>query len=228
MENTGKEQKMNDPDKIVRREVSSRKKNWARRTAAFLARVGVKPNTISLLSIFFAAGSCVSLILSYNTGEIQKIILFLSASALIQLRLLCNLFDGMVAIEWGLKTKSGEIFNDLPDRISDPLILVGAGYAVSHVRFGVELGWLAGIIAVLTAYVRVLAGKLGANESFAGPMAKQHRMAVMTIALIVAAAGVKRGWHAYVILTALSVIVLGSLITLFRRAVVAVRELESS
>jgi len=40
----------------------------------------------------------------------------------------CNLLDGMVAIEGGLKTPAGELFNDVPDRISDPLILVGAGY----------------------------------------------------------------------------------------------------
>jgi len=219
---------MNGQNKNVRREISSRKTSWARRTAAFLARAGVKPNTISVLSIFFAAGSCGCLVLSTNAGETQKIILFLVSAVLIQFRLLCNLFDGMVAIEWGLKTKSGEIFNDLPDRISDPMILVGAGYAVSHVRFGVELGWLAGILAVLTAYVRVLAGKLGASESFAGPMAKQHRMAVVTIALVVAAVGVKGGWCEYSIMIALSVVVLGSVITLVRRAVAAVRELESS
>lgn len=219
---------MNDSNELVRREVSTRKTNWARRTAAFLARARVKPNTISVLSVFFAMGSGACLVLSANAGETQKIILFLGASILIQLRLLCNLFDGMVAIEWGLKTKSGEIFNDLPDRISDPLILVGAGYAVSYCLFGVELGWLAGILAVLTAYVRVLAGSVGARQSFAGPMAKQHRMAVMTVALIVAAIGVKGGWHEYVILTALSVIVLGSVITLIRRAVVAVRVMESN
>ena len=33
--------------------------------------------------------------------------LFLTAAALIQIRLLCNLFDGMVAIEGGFKTKIG-------------------------------------------------------------------------------------------------------------------------
>ena len=219
---------MGDSNKIVRREVGARKTSWARRSAAFLARVGVKPNTISVLSIIFAAGSGVCLVLSSYAGETQKIILFLGASILIQFRLLCNLFDGMVAVEGGFRTKSGEIFNDLPDRISDPLILVGAGYAVSHLRFGIELGWLAGILAVLTAYVRVLAGSTGAEQSFVGPMAKQHRMAVMTIALIVAAVGVKAGWHEHFIMIALSVIALGSVITIFRRAVIAVRELESS
>ena len=60
---------------------------------------------------------------------------------MIQCRLLCNLFDGMVAVEGGKKTNSGELFNDIPDRIADPLILVSAGYAVHMVAYGAELGW---------------------------------------------------------------------------------------
>jgi phosphatidylglycerophosphate synthase len=219
---------MNNSQKITRREVGSRKKTWAGRTAAFLTRAGVKPNYISISSIFFSAVCGVCLIYTSKAGKTLKIILFIVAAILVQLRLLCNLFDGMVAIEGGLKTKSGEIFNDFPDRISDPLILVGAGYAVSGLRFGVELGWLAGILAVLTAYVRVLSGSAGAKQSFSGPMAKQHRMAVITITLLVAAVGVKGGWYGLSIVIALSVIAVGCVITIFKRAADAISELESN
>jgi phosphatidylglycerophosphate synthase len=59
----------------------------------------------------------------------------------IQLRLLCNLLDGMVAIEGGFKTKTGEIFNELPDRLSDALILIGAAYSVPTVAATHDLGW---------------------------------------------------------------------------------------
>ena len=52
------------------------------------------------------------------------------------------MLDGMVAIEGGRQTKSGEIFNDLPDRIADALIFVCAGYAVRMRPFGVELDTL--------------------------------------------------------------------------------------
>ena len=55
--------------------------------------------------------------------------LLVGAAVLIQFRLLCNLFDGMVAVEGGLGTPSGILFNDFPDRIADPLILICAGYA---------------------------------------------------------------------------------------------------
>ena len=34
----------------------------------------------------------------------------------------------------------------------------------------------------MTAYIRVLGGTLTGSQSFIGPMAKQHRMAVLTVA----------------------------------------------
>ena len=52
-------------------------------------------------------------------------LLLIAAAGFIQLRRLCNLFDGMVAVEGGFKTKSGELYNDLPDRFSGALILAG-------------------------------------------------------------------------------------------------------
>lgn len=35
-------------------------------------------------------------------------------------RLLCNLLDGMVAVEGGKRSKSGELYNDVPGLISPP------------------------------------------------------------------------------------------------------------
>ncbi len=44
----------------------------------------------------------------------------LSAQLVVGVALLANLFDGMVAVEGGLGTPSGILFNDFPDRIADP------------------------------------------------------------------------------------------------------------
>ena len=138
---------------------------------------------------------------------------------MIQLRLVCNLLDGMVAIEGGMKTKSGELYNDVPDRISDPLILVGAGYGVLWGVWGPTLGWLAAALAIMTAYVRVLGVSVGTQAYFLGPMAKQHRMAALTIACV---AGARRGRRPPAVLgsavgIALVAIVLGSALTVARR-----------
>ena len=66
----------------------------------------------------------------------------LVAACCIQLRLLCNVLDGLLAIEGGLQTKSGAVFNELPDRLSDTVILVCAGYAVGEMPWVSALGWV--------------------------------------------------------------------------------------
>ena len=49
----------------------------------------------------------------------------------------------MLAVEEGFQTSAGEIYNDLPDRIADVLILVGAGYSIRVLPIGIALGWAA-------------------------------------------------------------------------------------
>jgi phosphatidylglycerophosphate synthase len=106
---------------------------------------------------------------------------FLFGAALIQLRLLANMLDGMVAVASGQASPVGEIYNEVPDRIADTLILVGLGYAVGG---SPTLGWAAALAAVFTAYVRAQAAVAGAPQEFCGPMAKPQRMFVITIMAI--------------------------------------------
>ena len=133
----------------------------------------------------------------------------------------------MVAIEGGLKSKTGEIFNEFPDRLSDVLILVSAGYSITSVSWARDLGWAAAILAVLTAYVRAFGGLVGTSQYFCGPMAKSQRMAVMTAACLSAALEISMGWNLYAMTLALGVIVAGSVMTIIRRTILIVRDLES-
>ena len=134
-----------------------------------------------------------------------------------QCRLLCNLFDGMVAIEGGFKTKAGEIFNELPDRFSDAFILIGAAYSVPRCAWTIEAGWAAAVMAVITAYSRALGASMGAGQHFTGPMAKQHRMALMTGACAVAAFAPVWPEVAKIIPFTLIAIAAGCVVTVFRR-----------
>ena len=213
----------------MRRPLRSRQSRWATTTAGWLARRQVRPNTISLASVVFAAlaGGCLAG--SGTDGPIPRPVLLVLAAAMIQLRLVCNLLDGMVAIEGGLKTKSGELYNDVPDRISDPLILVGAGYGVAWGPWGSALGWLAAALAIMTAYVRVLGVSVGTRAYFEGPMAKQHRMAVLTAASVIGAieAVIVQPNTGSAVGVALVVIVLGSMLTVWRRLRHIAAEMES-
>jgi phosphatidylglycerophosphate synthase len=133
----------------------------------------------------------------------------------------------MIAVEGGKGTPAGELFNDIPDRVADPLILVAAGYAVTVIPWASSLGWAAGLGAVMTAYVRTLSAAIGAPVDFRGPMAKQHRMAVTTFACL-ATAVEPRLWHrGWILVVALAVIVIGCVITAARRAQAAYVALES-
>lgn len=193
--------------------------------ASALAKKNITPNQISIGSVFFAFLAAVCLI---AIGAGATIWLAWLAAIFIQCRLLCNLFDGMVAMEGGKSTASGELFNDIPDRIADPLILVSAGYAVAVCPWAVELAWLAGLLAIQTAYVRVLATSMAAPTLFIGPMAKQHRMAVMTCVLVLMPIEyVVFNTQGYSLLAALIVICIGCLFTLYRRISAAYVYLES-
>jgi len=96
------------------------------------------------------------------------------------------------------------------------MILAAAGYAVSRV----ELGWAAGVLALVTAYIRALGGACGLPQDFGGPMAKPQRMAVVTVACVV------QRFYAQAIGLALFLIVAGSFLTALLRVRRLVRSLE--
>ncbi len=169
---------MNEPKTGAdRRPIQARSSAWAVRFAARLARTAVTPNQISVASVAFAGLGAWSLLAWEGWPGLVL------AAAAIQLRLVCNLLDGMVAVEGGKQSPLGALYNEFPDRVADSLLLVAWGYAAAQPW----LGWLAALLATLTAYVRVFGGALGLAQSFIGPMAKQHRMAVMTVACLTAA-----------------------------------------
>ncbi len=211
----------------TRRPLKVRDVGLAKRTAQFLSQRNITPNHISIASVFFALISALCIFLFSLSNHDGNWWLLILAAIFIQLRLLCNLFDGMVAIEGGKSTKSGELFNDIPDRISDPLLLISAGYAIDVVSWGVEIGWTAGLFAMMTAYVRTLSSSIGASVNFQGPMAKQHRMALLTIACILTAIESPIWNSEYSLLVILLIILIGSVITSIRRAITAYRDLEA-
>jgi phosphatidylglycerophosphate synthase len=211
----------------ARRPVAARGSRWAAAIARWLARKGLRPNHVSLLSVGFAGLAAVSLVLGSRSPFTWHAALFLLAAGFVELRLLCNLVDGMIAVEGGLGTASGPVFNELPDRISDSIILVSAGYAALGLSWAVVLGWSAALLAVLTAYVRALAGSLGAKQDFGGPMAKQQRMQLVVAACLLGTLAAGSMWSSWVLAAALGAIVAGSTLTVARRTLHLVRELES-
>lgn len=211
----------------ARRVLATRNRSWARAMAAALGRIGVRPNTVSVTSIAVAAVAGVAFALSPHTDNASRVWWLIVAAACIQLRLLCNMLDGMLAVEGGMKSKTGDIYNELPDRLADVLILVGAGYGIREVWYGPTLGWLVAILAVLTAYVRLLSGSLGLPQHFLGPMAKQHRMFTLTLAALAAAVETWLGLSPRALWLGLLLIAAGTAVTIWRRVARLMREAEA-
>jgi phosphatidylglycerophosphate synthase len=212
-----------------RRPVRARRLPVMRRAAARLARAGITPNAVSLAGLCagIAAGACLA---ATSLDSPARRWCWLAAAALVQLRLLANLLDGMVADLARAASPEGEVYNDAPDRASDAATLIGLGYAAHS---SPELGLLAALTAVLTAYVRTLGRALGTGQDFRGPMAKPHRMFLVTLTCLFHAASPAAWWtwnleglHAPAMI--LAVISVGCVLTSARRLARTVRTLRSA
>lgn len=204
-----------------RRPLASRDSGWARSIARRLSAAAITPNQISMASMVMAALAGAGFWLAGTADAGWRAALLLAAALFCQLRLLCNLFDGMVAIEGGKQEPDGPFWNEFPDRIADILIFVGAGYGA-----GVPaLGWAAAGLAVLTAYTRELGRSCGLPADFSGPMAKQHRMATITAAALLSLLEPLWRGHNEVLVIALWLIAVGAALTTLRRAANVVRAL---
>ncbi len=213
---------MTEPDN--RRPLASRGTGWASALTRFLARTSITPNQISIASMFAAALAGIAL---WRAGLAQdatgRALLLVAGAGFCQMRLLCNLLDGMVAIEAGKGTPDGAFWNEFPDRVSDLLILAGIGYGIGHPA----LGWAAAALAILTAYVRELGRGSGLAADFSGPMAKPHRMALVTAAAL--ASMLEPLWNGRneILLTALWLVAIGAGCTALRRSWHIIRALRA-
>lgn len=212
------------------------------RAATALATRRITPNSISVAGMVAGvlAGVCLAATSGAFAGDPGWVgrwpvrLLCVLAAGLIQLRLLCNLLDGLVAVEGNMRSPLGELYNEIPDRISDAATIIGAGYALHS---SPTLGYVAAVVALLIAYIRAVGKSTGQASDFRGPMAKQQRMAAITAAALLTAA--LPGLHAAVatgagvlslgpIALALALIILLGLPTFIRRLLHLARALRSA
>jgi len=195
-----------------RRPISARNSQYSQRVSTFLAQRGVSPNTISIASVIFAIGAGLSLIATSSSFTHRA--WWILTAVLIVLRLLANMFDGMVALETGRTSAAGELFNEVPDRISDVVIFASAGFAIGS---SPHLGYITAILALFVAYVRALGNHMGVSQLFIGPMAKSHRMFTLA-AICLFNAVIPTAWELpSLLMWGLLLISLGSVITIIRR-----------
>jgi len=200
------------------------------KSAAALARAGLTPNTISTIGL--AVGILGGLALAstvWTDNDAVRRVLWFVAAGVVPIRGVFNILDGVVAVNENIASPVGELYNEVPDRISDMAMLIGAGYAV-----GAEpvLGFGAAVLAMFVAYVRAQARVAGAAQDYCGPMAKPGRVLLITLTalwLAVTPASWQLGWgpdKSWGLMAAtLLVIMIGCVITAARRLFRASRHL---
>jgi len=201
-----------------RRPIKSRDLPIFKNLAAWLVEHNATPNAISFLSMVFGALSGIAFAATSHVTGLAWHLCWLLAAVGIQLRLVANLLDGMVAVEGGRGGPTGDLWNEAPDRLADAFIFIGAGYGAGSIP---EMGYAAALVSVFAAYVRALGASLGAGQIFLGPQAKQQRMAVMTATCVLLTVYPGRfldlAPHGFFLLLALTIVIVGGLVTAFRR-----------
>jgi phosphatidylglycerophosphate synthase len=132
------------------------------------------------------------------------------------------MLDGLVAIEGGKQSKVGILYNEIPDRIADSLLIVALGYAIAMPW----LGWLGALLAAKTAYIRLLGGANGLAQDFRGPLAKQHRMFAMSLGCLIAAAEWYVSRTQFALVVTAYVIAIGAGLTCITRALAIAEKLK--
>ena len=133
----------------------------------------LNPDVVSYAAVIAAAatGWCF-----YKAADSR--ILLIVAIVLTLLRMTLNTIDGVMAIQRGKHTLTGEIVNALPDRYSD--IFVVAGITLSPLcRDWLGLAALATMF--LVSYTGMLGKAIGLSWQHQGPMGKVERLIVMMV-----------------------------------------------
>ena len=211
-----------------RRPLGSRDTVWAQRLSQYLATTSITPNQISYMSVAFAGLAALALVVSSGYQGWAYALFMVLVVLGCQLRLICNLMDGMVAIEAGKQTRDGALWNEFPDRVADIIIIAALGVATGWVG----LGWAAAALAVLVAYTRELGKGIDGVVDFAGPMAKPHRMALVSAGALLAGlveivpiSLLPVDAAQWVLLAVLLILVVGCVVTVCRRVLTLQRRL---
>jgi hypothetical protein len=175
---------------IARRPIAQRHTTWAAALTRLCLRAGIAPNLISSASVAFAALGAALMV--WPAGDWA----WWAATVCVQARLLCNMLDGSVAVEGGRGTALGPLFNEIPDRIADTLLLVALGH---------------------TAHIRQTGVALGLTPDFSGPLAKPQRMALLTACLLLQPAMAWAGFGRTGLLAGCWLIVAGAALTCISR-----------
>ena len=165
---------MKSPNKLK----SRRRRQSFRRFSLLLVSLGINSEVIAIFGMLIGILAGISFM---ATGEVANPRIFWISGML-----LCLLRIGCIRIVRFMQSQSfrpsleDTFFNELPERVSDAVTLIGFGFALDANPW---LGLAAALSAIFSAYIRSIAFSRGANESTAtsGPMTRLHRLHLLAV-----------------------------------------------
>ena len=154
--------------------LKQRVQTWLTSTARVFHNLGLTPNNVSIIGIFFAALASVA----YSQWHFNPLLLIL-APVLFLISGLFDALDGVMARIYGETTKFGAFFDSLLDRYADVLVLCG-----------IILGGLTNLIwglaaltgSLLVSYTRARAEAAGVKMESVGLAERAERIMLVVFA----------------------------------------------
>ena len=142
-----------------------------------LKKIGVSPNHITVFTIFF------SLLIGYILFlAIDNSFWFIIVALGLLIRMMLNALDGMMANQFNLQSKLGEILNEIGDVISDIAIYFPFLYFEAIKS---EYVILFIFLSIINEFCGVLAKLISGSRRYDGPMGKSDRAFLVGIICIV-------------------------------------------
>ena len=141
-------------------------------------RLGITANQITIAAIFLSIGLGSSFMIFHD----YRIVLLILPLGLL-LRMALNALDGMMAKQFNMQSKLGEVLNELGDVISD-LAIILPFVILPHTNASIII--LFAVLSVLNEFSGVIGKAIGGERRYDGPMGKSDRALLIGIFCITA------------------------------------------
>lgn len=153
----------------------------------------------------------------------EKKLLLMLIIILLFLRIALNALDGMIAKETGRARPEGELLNELLDRASDVVIILGLGFSpLTHI----QIACITIPMVLISSYTGILGKALIKKRQYGGIMGKADRtILLMIFCLVQLVMPNTKSVNLFLFDYALILILIGAVITTFQRIAAIRREM---
>lgn len=181
-----------------------------RPAVAWLAKHGVTANQVTLSAFVLSAvgGAMVGL---YP----QEVWPLAAMPLILFLRMALNAVDGMLAREFGQKSRLGAVLNELGDVLSDAVLYLPLALVPQIADWSIVIFVL---MAIVVEFAGVVAIQIGAERRYDGPMGKSDRAFWIGLLATLLAFGLINSWWATAFAWSLAILSVPTVINRARRA----------